>query len=198
MNMSQIIKIYEALLNRKGKVCNSAEILEIIKDYNKSIGKLNTKNALKYLSRHNYIKRIFLNFYYINSSDERKRGFCMYNDKELLFMVLNRIKVKWYIGLNSALYLLGKVWQTPNTLIIINNKISGKRNIAKMNVKFIKTKEKLIFGLKTNKTKNNIDYFYSDLAKTYIDLAYFRESNKITYLKKTKKYLRKYPAWLTK
>ncbi len=25
--------------------------------------------------------------------------------------------LKWYVGLNSALYLEGKTWQAPNTLV---------------------------------------------------------------------------------
>lgn len=193
--MGKIITIYEALLNRKEKVCSKSEIIRIIKEYNKSIGKINLRNALWYLSRHNYIKRVFLNYYYINSLDERKRKFCKYEDKELLFIVLNKLKIKWYIGLDSALYILGKIWQTPNTLIIINNKISGRKNILGMNVKFIKIKKNLIFGLKKSKTKNNIYYFYSDLAKTYLDMAYFRRSKLII---KEKKYLKKYPKWLSK
>ena len=197
-NMGQIIKIYEALLNRKEKVCHKSKIIEIIKEYNKTLGKINIQNALKYLSRHNYIKKIFLHFYYINSLDERERGFCFYEDKELLFIVLNKIKIKWYIGLNSALYLLGKTWQTPNILTIVNNKISGKKKILGMNTKFVKIKENLIFNLKNGKTKNSIPYLHSDLAKTYIDLTYFKESNKIIGTKKTKKYLKRYPKWFRK
>lgn len=200
--MSKILTIYEALLNRKEKICHKSGILEIIKEYNKSIGKINLENTLWYLSRHNYIKRIMFDFYYINSSDERKRGFCACEDKELLFIVLGKIKIKWYVGLNSTLYLLGKTWQTPNVLTIINNKISGRKKILGMKLRFVKIKENLIFGLKSGKTKNNIPYFYSDLAKTYLDLAYLGELNrlpgKIIELKEIKKYLGKYPKWLSR
>ncbi len=200
--MGQIIKIYEALLNRKEKVCTKQEIIEILDEYNKKLGKINSENALKYLSRHNYIKRILLHYYYINSLDERERGFCIYEDKELLFIALNKIKINWYLGLNSALYLLGKTWQTQNTLTIINNKISSRKNILGIKVKFVKIKENLIFGLKSSRTKNNVSYLYSDLAKTYLDLAYFRKALKSAKIKepneykKTKQYLKKYPKWL--
>ena len=37
--MGKIIKIYEALLNRKEKICHRADIIEIAKEYNKHIGK---------------------------------------------------------------------------------------------------------------------------------------------------------------
>ncbi len=201
--MGKIIVIYEALLNRKEKICSREEIIEIIKEYNASIGKVNIENALWYLSRHNYIKRIMLNLYYINSLDERERNFCNYEGKELLFMALSRLKIRWYLALNNALYLLGKTWQTPNKLVIINNRISGKKNLLGMDVRFIKIKESLIFGLTHGSTRNNIPYFYSDLAKTYLDLAYFRDINKnkiglLKALKETKAYLKKYPKWLTK
>jgi len=196
--MGQIIKIYEALLNRKEKVCSRLEIVDIIREYNKKLGNISLQNALKYLSRHSYIKRIFLHFYYINSLDEKERNFTNHEDKELLFIVLNKLKIKWYVGLNSSLYLLGKAWQTPNTLTIINNKISGNKKILGMNVRFAKIKENLIFGLKSGKTKNNIPYFYSDLAKTYLDLAYFRELNKLTVIRETKQYLKRYPKWLSR
>jgi len=196
--MSKILTIYEALLNRKEKICHKSNIVEILKEYNKSIGKINSDNAVKYLSRHKYIKRIILNYYYINSLDEKERNFCEYEDRELLFIVLNKLKIKWYFGLNSALYLLGKTWQTPNTITIINNKISGRRTVLGLRVRFIKIKESLIFGLKKGKTKNNIPYAYSNIAKTYLDLSYLRETDKLVSEKETKNYLKKYPKWLSK
>lgn len=196
--MSRILIIYEALLNRKEKVCSKSEIVEIIKEYNKSLGKINSKNALWYLSRHGYIKRIIFSFYYLNSVDERKRGFCKYEDKELFFMVLNKLNLKWYVGLNSALYLQGKIWQVPNTLTIINQHFSGRKIVLGLKVRFVKIKENLIFGMKEGKTRNKVPYSYSTLAKTYLDLSYFRESKKLVILKDTKKYIKKYPLWLHK
>lgn len=199
--MSKILIIYEALLNRKEKVCSKSDIVEIIKEYNKSLGKLNSlnpKNALWYLSRHRYIKRIIFNFYYLNSMDERKRNFCQYEDKDLLFMVLNKLKLEWYVGLNSALYLQGKIWQVPNTLTIINQRFSGRKIVLGLKVRFVKIKDNLIFGMKKGKTRNKVSYSYSTLAKTYLDLFYFRESQKLVILKDTKKYIKKYPLWLHK
>jgi len=200
--MRLINTIHEALLNR-GRIFRKEEIINLLKEYNKlKIGKENinisNKNVIEYLSKHNYIKRIFLSYYYVNSYDEKIRNFCNYFDKELLFSVLNKEKVKWYIGLNSAIYEQGKTWQTPNMINIINTRISGKRKIAGLNIKFIKIKENLIFGLKESKTKNKISYFYSDPAKTYIDMVYFRYVNTLTKLKNTQKYLKRYPKWVGK
>jgi len=196
--MGKLKTIYQALLSRNDKIVKGEQIVMLIEEYNKSFKKLSIKNALWYLSRQNYIKRIFLDYYYINSFEERARKICNLQDKELLFEVLNKEKIKWYLGLNSALYELGEIWQVPNTHVVINNRISGKRKVAGMNLKFIKTKENLIFGIKELETKNKIIYFSSDLEKTRLDFAYFMKIRGLIKNNKTKQYLRKYPRWLQK
>jgi len=194
--MGKLKTIYLALLN-KDKILKKNEIIKTIKEYNK-INKISIKNALWYLSRRNYIKRIFLDYYYLNSIEEKERNFCNYKDRELLFEVLNKEKIKWYLGLNSALHILGEIWQVPNVLTIINNRISREKKILGIKVRFIRIKEKLIFGLKKDKTKNNIDYFYSDLQKTKLDATYLKQNNKIKSDDRTKQYIKKYPKWLQK
>ena len=195
--MKAINSIHEALLNR-GKIFKKFEILKVIEEYKKIYKKFNNKHTTEYLSKHNYIRRIFLGYYYVNSYDERKRNFSDYSDKELIFSVLNKEKIKWYLGLNTAIYEQGKTWQTPVVINIINTRLSGKRKIVGLNVNFIKTKENLIFGLKESKTKNSIAYFYSDPAKTYIDEIYFKKSKKLISLKNTQTYLKRYPKWVGK
>jgi|SRR3989344_3394911 len=189
--------LYEPLINR-GKILSKSEIIAIIKEYDK---KFKTKKGVKflnYLSRHNYTKRIFSQIYYINSFDERIRNFLEFEDKEILFMALNKLKIKWYVGLSSSLYLQGKVWQTPNQISIINTKFSGIKRILGLKVVFFKIKENLIFGLKKAQTKYKIEYFYSNPAKTYIDRVYFREIDNLTRVKNTQTYLKKYPKWVGK
>jgi len=198
-NGENITRIYEALLNRINKVCNKSEIVLIIKEYNKKFNlKVNIGEAIKYLSRHNYIKRIFLSFYYVNSLDERKRGYCRYEDRELLFLVLNKLNLKWYLGFSSALYESGKSWQVPIVVSIINNKFSGERKVIGIKIRFYKIKEKLIFAIKPVKTKHNVNYFYSVPAKTYLDMVYFRVSDKSIEDKDIKKYIDKFPKWVEK
>ncbi len=196
--MGKLKIIYLALLNRKDKILKKEEIIKLIEEYNKNFKKVGVKNALWYLSRQNYIKRIFLDYYYINSFEERARRICNLQDNELLFEVLNREKIKWYLGLNSALYETGQTWQAQNMLTIVNNRISGKKKIAGMNVTFIKIKEGLILGLLKNKTKNKITYFYSDPEKTNLDFAYLKKVNSLIKNSKTKQYIKKYPKWLKK
>ena len=81
--MGKLKSIYSALLNRGEKIMKKKEIVKLIEDYDNNIGKVSITNALWYLSRQNYIKRIFLDYYYINSIEERELKFCKYMDKEL-------------------------------------------------------------------------------------------------------------------
>ena len=197
--MNQISRIYEALLNRREKICGKQEIVGIAKEYKKKFrAPISLPNTIKYLSRHKYIKRIFKSYYYINSVDERKRNYCHYEDKELLFTVLNKLGIKWYLGLGSALYLSGRKWQVPLVIHILNNEFSGKGKILSLNVKFSKVKESLFFGLKKAKTKNNAEYYYSSPVKTSLDAIYLKMPGELIKNKDVKKYLRHYPKWVGK
>src|SRR3989344_1326740 len=196
--MGKLKSIYSALLNRGDKIMKKKEIVKLIEDYSNKIEKVSITNALWYLSRQNYIKRIFLDYYYINSIEERELKFCKYMDKELLFLVLDKLEVKWYLGLTSAMYHGGEIWQTPNMLIVINNRFSGMRIIAGLRVKFIKIKKNLIFGLVKEKTDKKIKYYYSDKEKTDLDNIYLSRTGKIATNKKTMIYIQKYPKWLQK
>ncbi len=189
--------LFEALLNR-GKILSREEILKVLYEYKKRFGDKIGKDFLKYLSRHNYIRRVFSGIYYINSFDERKREFSQFEEREVLFMALNKLGIKWYAGLGYALYLQGKKWQTPNQISIVNIKFSGAKKILGLKVRFFKTKESIIFGLKKMQTKHNISYFYSDPAKTYIDRVYFNETDSLIRVKNTREYLRRYPKWVGK
>ena len=195
--MGKLKSVYSALLNRDEKIMKRKEIVKLIEDY-KKIEKISITNALWYLSRQRYIKRIFLDYYYINSIEEREQKFYRYLDKELLFLVLNKLDIKWYLGLTSARYSGGEIWQTPNMLIIINNKFSGNRSIMGFKTRFIKLKESLIFALVKGKTDKGIEYYYSNKEKTGLDEVYLSKKGRVAKDKKTKIYLKKYPKWLQK
>ena len=195
--MGKLKSVYSALLNRDEKIMKRKEIVKLIEDY-KKIEKISITNALWYLSRQRYIKRIFLDYYYINSIEEREQKFYRYLDKELLFLVLNKLDIKWYLGLTSARYSGGEIWQTPNMLIIINNKFSGNRSIMGFKTRFIKLKESLIFALVKGKTDKGIEYYYSNKEKTGLDEVYLSKKGRVAKDKKTKNYLKKYPKWLQK
>ena len=198
--MGKLKTIYMAILIRTEKISHKSDILRVIKEYNESINKVDIENAFWYLSRHGYITRIFLDYYYINSIEERELGYKKgYEGKELIYWVLNKVKWKWYLGLTSALYESREILQVPNNITIINDRISKEMNILGIDIKFIKMKKSLFFGLVSKITKNKVKYFYSDLAKTDLDFVYLRRHNKIdNKTKKTEEYLKKYPKWLKK
>lgn len=196
--MGKLKSIYSALLNQADKIIRRKDIIQLIEEYNHKIEKVSITNALWYLSRLNYIKRIFLDYYYVNSIEERELKFCKYLDKELLFIVLKKLGIKWYLGLTSAKYSGGQIWQTPNLLIILNNRFSGEKMVAGLKVRFIKIKENLIFGLIREKTDKGIEYFYSNKEKTALDEIYLNKKGKAIITKKTRNYLKKYPKWLQK
>jgi|GEM_PF-1771027 len=186
----------EALFNR-GKVLSKAEILAVAAEYSKAFGKpMDEKNLLKYLSRHGYVKRVFSGIYYVNSFDERNRGFFNFEDREIAFMALEKLGVKWYVGMESSLHAQGKGWQTPNRLSIVNDRFSGSKDVLGLRVRFFKAKGGLMFGLKKARTRNGIVYLHSDPAKTYLDRVYFHEANRLARVKNTRKYLARYPAWV--
>ncbi|MBS3084129.1 hypothetical protein J4423_04965 [Candidatus Pacearchaeota archaeon] len=189
--------IYEVLINR-GKIHSKTEIVALMNEYEEKFSIKVRKDLLKYLTRHKYIRRIFAGVYYVNSFDEKVRGFSQFEDKEVLFMVLNKLKVKWYVGLGYSIYLQGKTWQTPNQISIVNTKFSGIKKVFGLKVRFYKTKETLFFGLKRMKTEHEIDFLYSDPAKTYIDRVYFGETYDLIKVKNTQEYLKRYPKWVGK
>jgi len=187
----------EALLNR-GKIQSREEILKLVENYKNKFQLKFNKDILKYLSRHKYITRVFYGYYYINSFDERTRGFYNLKDHEIVFMTLNKMKLDWYAGLDYSMYLQGKTWQTPNQISIINTKFKGDKKIFGLKVRFFKISNSLLFGLKKKATSNNIDFLYSDPAKTYIDMVYFKQVRVLKRVKNTQKYLKSYPKWVGK
>lgn len=198
--MGKLKTIYIAVSIRCEKISHKSDILRVIKEYNDSVKKVEIFNAFWYLSRQGYIKRIFLDYYYISSIEERELGYKKeYDDKEITYLVLNKVKWKWYLGLTSALYESGEILQVPNNLTIINDRMSKSVKILGIDVKFIKMKKELFFGLVSKRTKNKIRYSYSDSAKTDLDFLYLRRHDKISNkTKKVKEYLKKYPKWLKK
>ena len=62
--------LFEPLFNR-GKILLKQEISEIIAEHEKRFKSKKRKDFLKYLSRHNYIRRVLVSLYYVNSFDER-------------------------------------------------------------------------------------------------------------------------------
>ena len=167
-------KIIDKLRLKNEKMLSKEEIIKTIGDYQKIYKrKVNLISLWTYLRKNNYIKRILKDYYYIYSLEERHNHYCRFSEEELIFLVLEKLKAKWYLGLENALKENKISWQALNITIIINNKFSGIKKLGNSKFKFIKTKPSLFFGLIKKKTNNKVAYYYSDLEKTYLDFLHF-------------------------
>lgn len=157
-----------------------------------------SESILVKLRKNNWIKYVFKGYYYILDAEEREGGFMKYSTNETIFTVLNKLNIDWYLGLNSALIENKLSWSIISTHTIINNKISGKRNILGVNYKFRKLKKEYIkIGLLSKESKNRKKIYYSDIEKTFIDYIYFKKKPPIELLEKkntnkVEKYLTNY------
>jgi len=168
-------KIIDKLRLNLEKIQSKEEIIKTIKEYSKVYKtKVNLISLWTYLRKDNYIKRILGDYYYVYSLEERYNHYCKFSEEELVFLVLEKMNIKWYLGLESALKENKITWQALNIITLINNHFSGIKKLGNSKFKFIKTKDnKFKFGLIKNKTNNSVKYFYSDLEKTYLDFLYF-------------------------
>lgn len=165
----------EKLRLRKERIVSKKEIFDLAEEYQSIYKqKVNWNSLWTYLRKSNYIKRILGDYYYIYSLEERHNRYCHYSEEELIFLVLSRMKVKWYLGLERALQEHKQSWQALTITPIINTYYSGIKKLGSSRFKFIKTQEKrCTFGLIKRKTNNQVAYLYSDLEKTYLDFLYF-------------------------
>ncbi len=168
-------KIVEKLRSRKEPIISKEEIFRIINEYQRIYQKkVNFSSLWTYLRKSNYIKRILGDYYYIYSLEERYNRYCRYSDEELLFLVLEKMEVRWYLGLERALREHKIGWQILSLVPIINTYFSSTKKIGSSTFRFIKTQDKRCrFGLIEKKTTNGVPYYYSDLEKTYLDFLYF-------------------------
>lgn len=130
---------------------------------------------LKKLRENGKIKSIFQNYYYILSENERKSKIINYFDLELVYGVLNKLNIKWYISFEKGLELNGVLWQIHKKITIINNKISRKCIILGSQFEFKKTKSIYINNYNQNKTKNRITQNIGSNEKIFIDYIYFKK-----------------------
>lgn len=167
-------KIIDKLRVRNEKIFSKEEIFRIIREYEEIYKKkVNLISLWTYLRKDRYIKRILGDYYYTFSLEERYNHYCRYSEEELVFLVLEKMKVNWYLGLERALIENKVSWQALNIIPIINDHFSGIKRLGNSKFKFMKAKEAIFkFGLTNRRTNNNVKYFYSDLEKTYLDFLY--------------------------
>ncbi|MCK5283893.1 MAG: hypothetical protein KAK00_10935 [Nanoarchaeota archaeon] len=163
--------IMNYIYSSKDRIIHRSKIESILTNFS-VIPDIN--KVLLYLRRSNRIKYLFKGYYYILNSDELANKYYEYSINEMVFVILNKLNVKWYIGLQSSLEYNKLVWQAHNVLIILNNQFSKEITIDGNKIRFRKMKENYMFGFKTKKTNNRIIFHYSGVEKTIVDFAYFR------------------------
>ncbi len=167
-------KIIDKLRLSPEKILLKEEIIQTMKEYSRVYKtEVNIISLWTYLRKDNYIRRILGDYYYIYSLEERYGGYCRFSEEELIFLILEKMKIQWYLGLESALKENKITWQALTIVTIINNHFSGIKKLGNSKFKFIKTRDKFKLGLIKKKTNNSVAYFYSAPEKTYLDFLYF-------------------------
>ena len=176
-------------------------ILESIKD--RLVSKKQLKNAFRDVLQNKYTEDVIVNlrrnkdilyvfkgYYYILTLKEKEGSYTEYSTNEMVYTILNKLNIKWYLGLYSALEINNIIWQGVVNPVILNSDISGAKKILGIKYQFHKIKRELLdFGYIKKITKNRITFFYSDPEKTYIDFIYFNKNppSELYNAKKTEK-----------
>jgi len=125
--------------------------------------------TVNFMISYGYFVRVLRGLYYVKTSEEfaLKKSVDVY---KVLFLGLNKLKVKWYFGLYTALGLNGLTHEFSDTIFVVNDKIYRAKEIkvAGEKVKFIKLAGRLVdFGVVSSEGKR-----FSDVEKTLLDLVY--------------------------
>lgn len=142
------------------------------------------------LRRTHDIMYVFKGYYYIISPEEKIGSYYQYSVNEMVYAVLNKCNINWYLGLESALEKNKLIWQSIARPVILNDTISGEKTIVNVPYEFHKMKKRFLgFGFDKKKTKNRITYYYSNPEKTFVDYHYFHKKipSELTSFKKQKK-----------
>jgi hypothetical protein len=157
-----------------------------------------SENIIVNLRKNKDILYVFKGYYYLLRPEEKEGFYTYYSTNEMVFAILNKLNIRWYLGLYSALERNNIVWQGVVSPVIVNSEISGEKKILDVKYRFYKMKrDNFNFGYIKKITKNRITFYYSDPEKTFIDFVYFNKNlpsdlNKFRMNEKIKLYLRNY------
>jgi len=166
-------KIDTILRECSGKIITRKDFDSLASKY-----KFDKDTLRKVMLNKGYLITIFRGIYYLKSYVEKKFNSLKYSAYELVSIGLEKKGIKWYFGLNTALKMIGATHEVFPVNIIINNKFNRVKpmKIAGSNFFFIKLKPSLFFGIKKEKTNNEVFIYYSDLEKTLLDMVYLRKN----------------------
>jgi len=157
-----------------------------------------SESLITNLRRKKEILYVFNGYYYVKDAREIHGSYMQYSPEEMVYALLNKSNVRWYLGLESALERNTLIWQAVVNPVILNSKFSGEKKILGVKFQFRKMKRNLFdFGCLKKTTKNRITYYYSDPQKTYLDFIYHHEKiptelSEVKNQKKTLTYLSHY------
>ena len=135
------------------------------------------ENIIVNLRQNRDILYVFKGYYYLLSSKEKEGSYTNYSTNEMVYTILNKLNIKWYLGLYSALERNNIIWQGIVNPTIVNSELSGEKKILEVKYQFHKMKRELLnFGHIKKITKNRITFYYSDPEKTYVDFVYFNKT----------------------
>ncbi|MHA1593100.1 MAG: type IV toxin-antitoxin system AbiEi family antitoxin domain-containing protein [Candidatus Baldrarchaeia archaeon] len=153
------------LLSRYGgKVATKTELIALCNRFN-----VNPNYFVNYIIRYGYAIRILRGLYYVKTVEEFKLGRIV-NPLRVLALGMERLGVKWYFGLYTALRLNGVTHEYYDVIFVLSNSIYRPKiiKVAGENVKFIKINPSLVvFGL-----VRKDEIVCSDLEKTVLDFIY--------------------------
>jgi hypothetical protein len=128
------------------------------------------------LRRNKDVLYVFKGYYYVLDPHEQQGLFTEYSPDEMVYAILNKLNIRWYLGLESALERNNLIWQGVVNPVILNSELSGEKKILGVKCKFHKMRrDKLDFGYVKKTTKHRITFYYSDSEKTYLDYAYLHK-----------------------
>lgn len=152
-----------------GKVITKEELKTICSRFGADVDYL-----IHHLISYGYVIRILRGVYYVKSVEEFKLKKAL-KPLEIIGLGLNKLGVKWYYGLFTALRLNALTHEYFARIFILNDKIYRSKTVKIYgeDVEFIKIKPRLTeFGvIDREKIK------YSDVEKTLLDFLYLSRYN---------------------
>jgi len=163
--------ITQFILSRYGgKVITRKELEEICKRFGES-----SEYIVNYYLSQGYLIRILRGVYYVKTLEEYKFGKTP-DPMTLIAKAMNKLNLKWYFGLYTALRLNGATYEYYSRIFLVTPVITRPRPVTVLGerVQFVKLKESLLgFGvIKRGEIQ------YSDLEKTLLDFIYLKRYNK--------------------
>jgi len=153
------------LLSRYGgRAVTKAELGELCSRF-----EVDLNYFVNYAIRYGYVIRILRGLYYVKTVEEFKLGRAL-DLLRALALGMERLGIKWYFGLHTALRLSGVTHEYYDVVFVLNSSLYRPKpiRIGDERIRFIKIRPNLVeFGF----IKRN-GLVYSELEKTILDFIY--------------------------